>query len=170
MRFPVLPAALSGISLFTWGIAFAQPPVSSSQAIHRVRATEASLAALIRDAEARSSTFRELVDTINASDGIVYVERGRCGHGVRACLVTVTAAGAQRIVRVKVDAHMADRDLMGSIGHELRHAVEVLGDPRVTNAATLYFFYLREGYRGTPRAFETRAAVQTGERVRHEVQ
>lgn len=169
MRFPVLSVVVSGISLLAWGIASAQPSVSSSEAIHRVRGTEASLVAVIRDAADRSSTFRKLVDTINASDGIVYVERGRCGHGVRACLVAVSVAPPNRIVRVKVDARMADWDLMGSIGHELRHAVEVLDDPRVTNATTLYLFYLREGYRGTPKAFETRAAVQAGERVRHEV-
>ena len=169
MRFPVLSVVVSGISLLAWGIASAQPSVSSSEAIQRVRGTEASLVALIRDAAARSSTFRNLVDSINASDGIVYVERGRCGHGVRACLVAVSVTPLNRIVRVKVDARTADWDLMGSIGHELRHAIEVLGDPRVTNTGALYFFYLREGYRGTPRAFETRAAVQAGEQVRREV-
>lgn len=86
-------------------------------------------------------TLRGLVQVIDASDGIVYVESGECGHGVRACLVGVTAAGEDRILWIKVDTGKEGWDLMGSIGHELRHAVEVLGNPKVTSNAAMYFFY-----------------------------
>ena len=36
---------------------------------------------------------------------------------------------------------------MGSIGHELQHAVEVLSSPIVTNTRALYLFYQRNGIR-----------------------
>jgi hypothetical protein len=44
--------------------------------------------------------------------------------------VAVTKAGANRMLRVKVDTRKADWDLMGSIGHELRHTIEVLNNPK----------------------------------------
>jgi hypothetical protein len=127
------------------------------------------VARLIQEATQRSATFRTLVDTIHASDGIVYVNEGDCGHGVRACLVDVTAAGSNRILRIQLDTRKADWDLMGSIGHELRHAVEVLGDPTVTSKGAMYFFYNRIGRRGTKSSFETEAAVAAGNAVRSEV-
>jgi hypothetical protein len=79
------------------------------------------------------------------------------------------AAGPNRILRVVVDIRKADWDLMGSIGHELRHAVEVLADPSVTSNAAMYFFYARTALRGSKSSFETKAAVQAGNTVRDEV-
>lgn len=134
----------------------------------RVRTNAPALTALVQRAAERSTTFRDLVAAINASDGIVYVEEGDCGRGVRACLVTVTAAGPCRILRIKVDTGIADWDLMGSIGHELRHALEVLGDPTVTTNAAMYFFYERKGRRRGS-VFETNAAISAGDSVRREV-
>ena len=135
--------------------------------IARVRSTDLAVAAAMQEAVSLSATFRGLVDTINASDGIVYVEEGDCGRAGRACLVGVTVAGAYRLIWVKVDTRKADWDLMGSIGHELRHAVEVLGNPRITSTSSMYFFYEREGHRA-PVGFETKAAIQAGNRVRAE--
>jgi|RhiMetdeSRZDD1v2_1073273.scaffolds.fasta_scaffold211728_3 hypothetical protein len=58
---------------------------------------------------------------------------------------------------------------MGSIGHELRHVVEVLGNRTVTNNAAMYHFYARTWRRVTVSSFETEAAVETGHAVRSEV-
>jgi hypothetical protein len=135
----------------------------------RVRSSSPAIAGLMRKAAEQSATFRGLVQVIDASDGIVYVESGACGHGVRACLMGVTAAGENRILWIKVDTRKQDSDLMGSIGHELRHAVEVLGAPTVTSNAAMYFFYERIGRRGTNSSFETEAAVEAGHAVRSEV-
>ena len=80
----------------------------------------------------------------------------------------MTTARANRIVRVRVDANTADWNLMGSIGHELQHAVEVLSSPIVSNTKALYLFYQRNGIR-TGSVFETAAAVRAGNDVRAEV-
>ena len=60
-------------------------------------------------------------------------------------------------------------DLMGLIGHELQHAIEVLGDRTVTSNAAMFFFYRRIG-KPHPKhfAFETDAAIALGEAVRTE--
>ena len=127
------------------------------------------IATLIQDATVRSATFRHIADAVAATDGVVYVEEGRCGHGVRACLVLgVAISGPNRLLRVLVNTHKADWDLQGSIGHELRHAIEVLSDPAVTSYEAMFGFYTREGLHRVD-GFETEAAVEAGDAVRTEL-
>ena len=105
-----------------------------------------SIAGIIREATERSPTFRRLVETIDETDGIVYVEQGKSRNGVRACLaLTVTVAGPNRILRIVVDTRTEHAPLIAAIGHELRHAVEVLSDRAVTNNNAIFFFFHREG-------------------------
>ena len=56
------------------------PPIS------RVRSEDPSITALIERGLTHSPTLRRLVASVEASDGIVYVESGRCPGGVAACL------------------------------------------------------------------------------------
>lgn len=168
MRSGLLSIIVLGMGLVSATTTEAQIPVSPSLAAPRLRPTGITLVTVVREATARSRTFRGLVETIERSDGLVYVEEGDCGHGVRACLATVIVAGPNRVLRVRLDGRRADWDLMGSIGHELRHAVEVLGDPTITSNATMYLFYERHGLRRGS-AFETDAAIQAGNDVRDEI-
>jgi hypothetical protein len=137
----------------------------------RVRSSHAYLRAMIDEAIQRSSTFRALVEAIEATNGIVYVEHGSCGHSVRACLsLSVTPAAEFRILRVLVDARQPDWEVMASIGHELRHALEVLGETTATTSEAVYLVYVREGATtagGT--AFETAAATRAGNAVKNDV-
>jgi hypothetical protein len=176
MRF-LTPLILCATFVILSGTASAQPPdmnrcaaepASSCPVVARLRTVDSRLAAVVTEASARSRSFFQLARRINQTDGIVYVEHGRCGHGVRACLAAVSAAGANRIVRVRVDANDADWNLMGSIGHELQHAIEVLSNSKVTTTSALYFFYERNGIR-RGNTFETAAAIQAGNDVRAEV-
>jgi hypothetical protein len=142
---------------------------ATARGIARVRSSNPSINALIQQATERSATFRRIVETINASDGIVYVEEGQCRQGVPACFTSVTAAGRNRILSVKVDTSKADHDLMVSIGHELRHTIEVLANPRVVDNESMLFFYASVGSRRPGRVFETSAAVDAGNAVRDEL-
>jgi len=53
------------------------------------------------------------------------------------------SSGQNRFLRVLVDRQRADSDvdLMGSIGHELQHAIEALSDVAVVNGTMLYQFF-----------------------------
>jgi hypothetical protein len=133
-----------------------------ARSIQRVRSQTPAITAVIVDSMARSETMRRLVGKINSTDGLVYVDEGRCGHSVRACLVlSLKVAGPHRLLRILVDTHKTNGDLAASIGHELQHAVEVLDDPGITNFYQMFHFFLREGPTGLER-FETAAAVKTG--------
>ena len=141
----------------------------AGQAGAGVRTESPALATLIRQATQRSATFRGLIDTIEASDGIVYVNEGECARGVRACLLhLVTVAGPWRRLWVHVDTQRPDWDLMGSIGHELHHATEVLSDRRVTSNLAVVQFFRTEG-KVTNGSLETGAAIKAGFAVRAEV-
>ena len=145
--------------------------VGADSAGPRVRSSHAYLRAMIDEARQRSATFRGLVETIEGTNGIVYVEHGACGHAVRACLALhATMAADYRILRVLVDARQPDWEVMASIGHELRHALEVLGNTSLVSTQAIYLFYLGEGATTTASgAFETRAAIAAGNAVRNEV-
>ena len=164
-----LAMAAMAVVLGAPSLSAAADAIPGNRSVAHVRSTNVDLGALIDQAGERSATFRALLDTINTSDSFVFVEAGECGHGVRACFVSVTAAGAYRYMRVVVDTRKADWDLMGSIGHELRHTIEVIANPNVRNDVNKHFFYQQIGTRGTATARETQAAVDAGNTVRAEV-
>jgi hypothetical protein len=113
----------------------------------RVRTEDPVVSTLIQRATDLSPTFRRLLEAIQATDGVVYVQRGRCGHYVRACLLFwMTVAGPNRFLRVvlddsKIDAE--DSEAMASLAHELQHALEVLNERSVTTGSGMYQFYRR---------------------------
>src|SRR5262249_32470243 len=103
-------------------ISAATGAASDDAGIPVVRSSHTYIGWMRAEAAKRSATFRRLVSDIEATDGIVYVEQGACGHRVRACLaLSVTPAGGYRILRVFVDARQPDWNVMASIGHELQH-------------------------------------------------
>ena len=135
----------------------------------RVRGVSTKMVAAIADATTRSATFRALVDQIEATDGIVYVAEGDCGHDVRACLLlTTTVMGSNRVLWIRIDSRKIDRELMGSIAHELQHAYEVLSYRNVRDENAMTLLYRRIGSKSRDR-FETDAAIHTGNAVRAEL-
>ena len=140
---------------------------AAAPSIARVRAEDEALSTLIRRATEQSATFRGLVEAIQATDGIVHVVRGRCGHGVRACLMLwMAAAGPNRMLRVVVDSsRQAAIETMASLGHELRHALEVLAEPNVRTGAGMLDLYRRNGAVRVQDVFETQAAIAAGDAV-----
>ena len=140
----------------------------------RVRSSgDATVTTLLHDASERSTTFRRLVETIGHTNGLVYVDPGKCKPGFAACLVmSVKVSGPNRLLRVVVDTGRKPPEVMASIGHELQHAIEALSEPGVTNDALLHAFF--ERLAGGPAAtgqleFETDAAVKAGDTVLKEV-
>ena len=159
------------VTATVWSLSGPAAAQESTSPVRRVRSGDPSIAALIERAITDSPTFERLVGTVEASDGIVYVHSGRCRGGVVACLpIWMTSSGGNRFMRVVVDPERIDSDveLLGAIGHELQHAIEVLSDRFVTNSTKMYFFYRR--YAPTDRdQFETLDAKITGIDVEREL-
>jgi hypothetical protein len=109
--------------------------------------------------------FRRPVAEVEASNGIIYVEDGLCTGHLRACLpIWMSSNGGNRFLRTVVDRRQFDSDsqLIGAIGHELQHVIEVLSDGFVTDSTKMYFYYRR--YAPTERRdrFETQKAINPG--------
>jgi hypothetical protein len=135
-----------------------------------LRSSSPVINAAIRSAIERSATFRDLVAEIDASDSWVFVNEGRCGHGVYACFASVRSAGSHRFLFVVVDSRKkSDRDLIASIGHELRHTIEVIREPSIRTDVDKYFFYEQIGMHLVGGERETLAARDAGDAVRSEV-
>jgi len=148
-----LMAALSAVAV---------QPVAA-QVIPRVRSHDARIVAAIARGRGASPTFRRLVETIEATDGLVFVDEGRCEGGVRACLLPlVTVAGRSRVLRIFVNLRKAPGcEMVEMIGHELQHAIEVLTHPGIRSDVQAYNFFDMVGRTSAGR-FETDAAMEAG--------
>ena len=146
-----------------------QPAAPQVPAITRVRSENPLLSAAIVQGAERSTTFRRLIERIDATDGLVYVMEGKCGQGVRACLhMSLELSGTNRLLRILVNPRRAPGcELMGSIGHELQHALEALSNPNVRTSFGLSSFFHQIGPEG-PRRFETPEAIHVGLAVEKE--
>jgi hypothetical protein len=163
LRLLVAAAAAVGSSHVTARADTAEP------SIRRVRGADPAVTTLIAETAQVSATFRRLLAAVERTDGLVYVLRGRCPEGLRACLLhTVTLAGPNRLLKVMIDERRVGLDARASLGHELQHAVEVLSDPTVTTNAAIYRFYDTHASR-TGNRFETAAALAAGAAVRAEI-
>src|SRR5262245_51007050 len=143
-RLSVVGSMVFVVVLATYGTALhAQESVEGP----RVRSVVPVISAAIVTGIERSTTFRGVVEAIDATDGVVYVQEGRCRRSVRACLhLSVGIAGRYRFLRILVDlGKVPDCEFIASLGHELQHALEVLSDPRIRNWSQMYAFFDMKG-------------------------
>ena len=139
-----------------------------------VRAAMPAVAALVEDGRRRSSTFRALLRDLDGSDWIVFVQPGSCQlPGVSACMLhSVGTFHGVRYLRVVLSETPKTRfndDAIATIGHELRHAVEVVKTPGISAGRDILELYRRIGYiaKRTPigNLYETSSAQETGAAV-----
>ena len=129
---------------------------------NRVRPVGATADGLLRAGRGRSITFASLLETLDRSDLIVYVEKG--GMPGPNCLRFACATGTARFVRITINAQDAEARQIAGLAHELQHAVEIAGAPGVKDDATLLEFYAQNGQEVSPGRYCTREA-QRAERV-----
>jgi hypothetical protein len=102
---------------------------ASTTLFSRVRSSRPSLRAVLDDGYVRSPTFRRLIDILEASAVVVYVEPGQCRRRdpirLAGCLVYLAVVDDVRHLRVIVDQGFARDRLIALVGHELQHAVEI---------------------------------------------
>jgi hypothetical protein len=120
-------------------------------------------------------TFNTLVDQLDETGTIVYVERGICAFGhFKACLPhAITVVGDTRYLRIIVEAGDGAQEL-ALIGHELQHALEIARAPNIRSADDITKLFRRIGRsphcpRGAPECYETSAALAAGDAVLREV-
>jgi len=156
--------ALPHVSLWLLVVASSALASADPRAFTRVRSTERPMIELLQAGAARSPTFRRLVETLEQSDVIVYVERSRKVDG--GYLRFATVAGHSRWVQVLVNPDRPINQILAMIGHELQHAVEISEASSVVDETTMAGLYLQIGVKSCRRdaraCYETRDAQAAG--------
>ena len=141
-----------------------------------VRTDGVALANLVTEGREHSSTFRRLARQVEASDWIVFVQRGSCrAPGVFACLLhRVGVFQGHRYLRIVIgEGVRAGDDLIATIGHELQHAVEVVSEPSLASSADIWRLYRRIGHVSIRmvggEVFETDRAVRAAAAIHEEL-
>jgi hypothetical protein len=126
---------------------------------------------LLAEGVKKSRTFAGLVDALNRTDVIVYIEIvPDLPRTVAGRLLLVPLAGNQRYLRIQVLPGAVARDAIALIGHELRHALEVAEAPQVRDQRSMILLYEQIG---TPNfgvhTYDTQDAQTAGRQVRAEL-
>ena len=149
-------------------IEIAGQPVSN----RHVRTTEARILAIVEDGVTGSATFRRLVETLDASDVIVYLEpkfdRGGLGGYLSHRMVV---AGPMRYLKIALDLKGGRDRLVSLVAHELQHAVEVAEASEVRDSRSMVRLFERRTISQScgGGCFETEAARDVQEAVLDEL-
>ena len=157
------------------------PAVSSAAgaepraSFRHVRAIDHDLLQLLSRGYERSGTFRGLLDALEASDLIVYVERDRdAERGIAGSMRFVANVGGHRYVRITLYGPRLAGNAVALLGHELQHAAELAAARWVIDQDTCAQLYRKIGHysscRGSEECFDTDAAVDAGYQVLRELQ
>jgi hypothetical protein len=161
-------AAVMGLLLQTGCVRGVEP----DQPGPRVRSLNPFISDLVREGRERSLTFRRLTDAIEGSDGIVYLEPGRCPVAAsRACLLHwIGGAGEFRMLRVYLRLEGDDRDhLIAVVAHELQHVNEVLEHSNVRTSVAVRSLFMHIGSGNDARSGETHKALDVEDLVAEEL-
>jgi hypothetical protein len=140
-----------------------------------IRTTDRRVRTLLDEGLRTSPTLRALVERLQASDVVVYLQcEGPVNSITEGRLTFVSAAGGYRYVVVRMVCMLTRDRQIALMAHELRHAVEIADTPDIVDGESLIREYKRMGYVNTRSAlpgitFDTRAAVDTGVRVLSEL-
>jgi hypothetical protein len=155
-------------------VLFASSPQAADQVFSdpHVRMLEPCRGSLVEDAARLSPTVRELVETLERSDLVVYV---RCAllknSSITGRLSFLGAVADRRYVVVEIRLHDQYSSQISTLAHELQHAVEVAQAPSIRDNASMAAHYRQIGIAidRHPLIFETLAAREIGDRVHREL-
>jgi hypothetical protein len=149
----------------------ATEPDAHARLIH-VRSSDPAIRRLLSAGVRRSPTLARLAAQLDSSDVVVYVETnvravpgfsGYLSHGI-------VATARARYVTIAIRRPFDEEQVMGLIGHELQHAVEISEDPTVRTSGDVARLFRRIGGPKCPGAcYETEAARVIGSQVAREL-
>lgn len=137
----------------------------------RVRSTNPTVTAIIREGIKRSITFADLITQLGATDLIVYVERSRAlPRALDGRVTLLPMTHQQRYARAEIRSDLPISEEIGVIAHELQHALEIARDQSVRTVEAMAALYRRIGVQGRgEHTYDTMAAKEMGKAVRAEL-
>jgi hypothetical protein len=138
-----------------------------------VRPLSADARDLVTSGLARSELIRRMIDHLEASDLVVYVNLRWFMADRTGQLTFIGSTGGVRYAMIQVACGHILSDEIATLGHELRHAVEVADAPAVVDRVSFASHYARIGMDlgrvGVSRQYETTTAVEAGRYVAREL-
>ena len=128
---------------------------------------------LIAAGRENSPTFRRLVDTIDASDVLVYVRVDQLPPKLGGKIAFMAGAAGIRYVQIVLSARADVVQMLPIFGHELQHAVEVARDPAIVDRQSMAEEYLTHAsvrIRGAALFADTAGAIGVGLQVARDLQ
>src|SRR5258708_2175522 len=146
-------------------LAGARPAFAQTRPPH-VRG-DRSMQRLVNAAARRSPAISGWVDRLEELDVTVYVRtRTFAQVDLEGRVWILSTVGSHRYLVIELACGRSELAQMATLGHELRHALEIAEEPSIVSADTLAAFYSRIGTKtgdsGGSRTFETEAAVAAG--------
>ena len=165
----LVPLVLSAMLAAPAAAPLTESAVLESPTRH-IRAMDSTMRTLLKRGFRRSPTFAALIQRLQRSDVIVYVEEvPRLPGAFEGRLIMMPTAHGQRYVRIQIARRGAPEDWLAVLGHELQHAVEVADAADVRDQAGMIELYERIGTRTGKDIYDTAAAQEMGRTVRREV-
>jgi hypothetical protein len=138
-----------------------------------VRSLSSDARELLAMGGARSVLIRSLLDRLEASDLVVYVDVRWFSDTRMGQLAFVASAPGVRYVAIHIACGRTALDQLAALAHELRHAVEVADAAAVVDLRSFGDLYahigIDVGSDRTKRQFETDAAVDAGRYAKGEL-
>jgi hypothetical protein len=148
------------------------PDATAASRNPRVRPYDGRSASLLLRGIERSTTLRLIVERLERSNVITYVEmQPALRQQLAGRMVWLTATGTARYVRISLNPELASETLVAVLGHELQHALEVAESPAIVDEASLETYYRKYGIqmRVHTSGYDTQAARDAGDLVRREL-
>ena len=161
------------IPLALWSLTLGGLGPSAESSAHEtsswVRSESPIVLSAIAIATERSATFRRLIESIESTDGLIYIIEGQCPREVPACLhLWIGTAGRRRLLRISVNPRRSPGcQMVELLAHELQHAMEALSHKKVRTSPSLYLLFARIGPTASG-TFETQDALDMGAAVARE--
>lgn len=148
--------------------------VTGQESDRHIRTTERELEELVATGTDRSASFRALVERLEQTNLIVYLQCEAATSTHFGRLIFLSNAGGRRYAVVRLRCPLVEYQQLALLGHELQHAVEVGEATQVVDQQSLMAHYRQVGFRaredvGVGLAFETEAARAMELAVRREI-
>ena len=145
--------------------------VSHPTSFSHIRSDDRRVRSLVVTGYRRSSTFRDLVDTVEGSSCIVYVATAvKLREGKTGALLHVAVGRPELpILRILLKANVSSEEAIATIGHELQHVVEVSTGVGAGGGIDFTAGSDPSSRRSDMRQFETEAAIAAAGRIREEL-
>jgi hypothetical protein len=159
----VVPACVAGLCAHS-------ASGEESVRLRHVRPIDGHVELLLTEGLRRSPSLRGMLDRLARSDVVVYVECSEMPPPLAGRLTFMSAAGGSRYLMVRLACEGRFGLQVGTLAHELQHAIEIAERSDVVDELSLARAYRDLGFRrpdgpSGSLAFDSRAANQAGRRV-----